>query len=754
MTQLFSRFSLKTQIGSLVVLAGLILAILMTVLLMGQSASGRANVHAARESAIGDAASAMDRALADARRREKDFLLRKDAQYVANHAEDMRHVQTALDGMTAALGSGDSRLPQIDLIRKGVASYGETFRVVSDSYMRVGLTEKDGLMGALRGSVHEIETALKSHDDLRLTVLMLMMRRHEKDFLARLDAKYVDELGQRVAEFEKALASSSIPAAERTEILARLASYHRDFKAVAEGSLAMAGNVKTLSSSYATIQPTIESLVTQAHSDMLAARAEAESITQTSNSTLTAVMAMGLAAMVVIGAMIAHSIYNPIMALTKTTTMMADGDLTVTVPGSGRGDEIGKMAVAMEVFRGTALKARQLAARQTAEDRRNRRKVQSEMLALTNAIEEEVSSAISVVQTEAEAMARTSDTMTNLVEESRASSGSAAGAAEQANASVDAVAAAAEELSASVQEISRQVASSSQVAGEAEAEADKVNQIIQGLAAAARNVGAVVNLITDIASQTNLLALNATIEAARAGEAGKGFAVVAGEVKNLANQTGRATEEIGQQIASIQQATGDAVGAIQGIGATISRINEISGSIAAAVEEQSAATQEIARSAQSAARGTQEAAGEIATVAQAIDETGRCSGEVRSSAGQVSRNIGAMKSAIDDIIRSSSDANRHNTERHTVNLAVVVTFNDQQIPCLLQDIARIGTGILDRPFDCPRGTEFTVDVPKLGKWTGQMVAATEHNTHVRFDLDEAQSEQLNNFFDSRPRAVS
>ena len=230
--------------------------------------------------------------------------------------------------------------------------------------------------------------------------------------------------------------------------------------------------------------------------------------------------------------------------------------------------------------------------------------------------------------------------------------------------------------------------------------------------------------------------------------------MVANEVKNLANQTGRATEEIGQQIATIQQATGDAVGAIQGIGTTISRINEISGSIAAAVEEQSAATQEIARSAHSAARGPQEAAGEIATVAHAIEETGRCSGEVRISADSVRSNIDTMQAAIDDIIRSSSDANRHNTERHTVNLAVVVTLNDQQSPCLLQDIARIGTGILDRPFDCPRGTEFLVDVPKLGKWSGSVVAVTEHNTHVRFDLDEPQSEQLNSYFDSRPKAAS
>ncbi len=754
MQYLLSRFSLKVQIGSLVGLAGLILGVLMAVLLVGQAASDRAGSLAAREEAIGDQAVAMDRALAGARRREKDFLLRKDAKYVGEQADFVRSAQAAMDAMAAAMGDGDARRPQLATIRKGAAAYADAFRMVADAQTQVGLTEKDGLMGALRGSVHEIEAALKAHDDLRLTVLMLMMRRHEKDFLARLDPKYGDELGQRVAEFEKALPASAIPAPDRAAILERLATYHRDFNAVAEGSLAVVASTKVLSETYAGIQPLIQSLVDDAHADMVAARQEAARIDALSNRSMTGVMLVGFALMVVIGTVIARSIYAPINAMTDTTTRMAEGDLTVTVPGAGRRDEIGKMAAAMEIFRGTALKARQVAARQAAEDRRNRRKVQSEMLALTNAIEEEVSDAIAVVVGEAEAVNSASDVMMGLVEESRNGSHSAAGAAEQANSSVDAVAAAAEELSASVQEISRQVATSSQVAGEAEVEAGKVNQIVQGLAEAARSVGAVVNLITDIAAQTNLLALNATIEAARAGEAGKGFAVVANEVKNLANQTGRATEEIGQQIAAIQQATGGAVGAIQGIGATISRINEICGSIAAAVEEQSAATQEIARSAQSAARGTQDAAGEIATVAHAIEETGRCSGDVRGSAASVRRHIDGMKTAIDEIIHSSSDANRHNTERHTVNLAVVVTMNGRQTHCLLQDVARVGTGILDRPFECARGTEFIVDVPKLGTWAGMVVAVTEHNTHARFEMDENQSGQLDQFIDNRLRAKS
>ncbi|KIL97143.1 Methyl-accepting chemotaxis protein [Paramagnetospirillum magnetotacticum MS-1] len=754
MQQILSRFSLKVQIGSLVALAGLVLLILLSVLLVGQAASDGAGAIAAKEEAVGDQAEALDKALAAARRREKDFLLRKDAKYVAEHAGLMREAGAALDATVKAMGDGDSRRPRAEPIRKGIASYAEAFRAVSDGMVRVGLTEKDGLTGGLRSSVHDIETALKAHDDLRLTVLMLMMRRHEKDFLARIDTKYVKELDQRVAEFQKALASAEIGAQERSVILDLLGRYQRDFKAVADGLMVVQANIQTLSDTYAAVQPAIQSLVADAHKDMVAAREESQRIDQRATQTQTTVMLVGFAAMLVIGTLIARSVYTPINAMTDVTSRMAGGDLTVTIPGLGRRDEIGKMAEAVEVFRETALKARQLASRQTAEERRNRRKLQSQMLALTSAIEEQVSAAISVVVDEAETMNNTTNTMSGLVEECRHGSQSAAGAAEAANSSVDAVAAAAEELSASVQEISRQVATSSQVAGEAEAEADKVDHIIQGLAEAARNVGAVVNLITDIASQTNLLALNATIEAARAGEAGKGFAVVANEVKNLANQTGRATEEISQQISSIQQATSEAVGAIQGIGSTIGRINEISSSIAAAVEEQSAATHEIARSAQSAARGTQEAASEIATVANAIEESGRCSAEVHQSSQSMQGSIHTMKSSIDGIIHANSDANRRNTERHTVNLAVVLTLNGQTVPCLLQDIARIGAGILDRVLDVPRGTEFTAEIPKLGTWSGVVVALTDHNTHAHFELDESQSEQLDAFLGSRVRAAS
>ena len=209
------------------------------------------------------------------------------------------------------------------------------------------------------------------------------------------------------------------------------------------------------------------------------------------------------------------------------------------------------------------------------------------------------------------------------------------------------VASAAEELTSSISEISRQVTHSAEISGRAVAAADGTNQTIRELAEGAQRIGEVVDLINDIANQTNLLALNATIEAARAGEAGKGFAVVASEVKNLAAQTAQATEDISAQIGSIQNTTQDAVGAIEGIGATITEMNEIATTIASAVEEQGAATNEISRNVQEAATGTENVSASIVTVRSGSERTGDASGNVLNASRELAERFQGLRGEVE-----------------------------------------------------------------------------------------------------------
>ncbi|PCJ60477.1 MAG: chemotaxis protein [Rhodospirillaceae bacterium] len=259
------------------------------------------------------------------------------------------------------------------------------------------------------------------------------------------------------------------------------------------------------------------------------------------------------------------------------------------------------------------------------------------IVTMTNNFERHVKGVVQTVASASTELQASAEEMSSIAKRTSEQSASVSAAAEEATTNVQTVAAAAEELSSSISEISRQVSKSSEVAQNAVTQAEETNVTVEGLAEAAQKIGDVVSLINDIAGQTNLLALNATIEAARAGDAGRGFAVVASEVKNLANQTAKATEEIGNQISAIQGATGEAVSAIKGIGSTIKEINEIAASIASAVEEQGAATSEISRNVQEAATGTQEVTGTISQVAAAADEAGQSAGQVLEAASELSQ---------------------------------------------------------------------------------------------------------------------
>jgi len=345
------------------------------------------------------------------------------------------------------------------------------------------------------------------------------------------------------------------------------------------------------------------------------------------------------------GLALAGGIGKPIAAMTETMRKLAAGDKSVEIPARGRKDEVGAMAEAVEVFKQNAIEAERLAGEQEkARAAQMARAAQIE--ALTGKFDREISGVLEIVSSACLEMNSTAQSLSATAEQTNRQATAVAAATEQASTSVQTVASAAEELSASIAEIGRQVETSSNIARSTAQEANRSNEIVQELALSSSRIGEVVNLITDIANQTNLLALNATIEAARAGEAGKGFAVVAGEVKNLANQTAKATEEIGGQINGVQASTQNVVTAIGQIVDRIGELSQISATIASAVEEQSAAAVEIARNVQQAAAGTQEVSSNIGGVSEAASATGAASHQVLSASHSLSEEAERLKGMV------------------------------------------------------------------------------------------------------------
>jgi methyl-accepting chemotaxis protein len=361
------------------------------------------------------------------------------------------------------------------------------------------------------------------------------------------------------------------------------------------------------------------------------------------------VVALAILAYVIV----ARSVVLPLRALTGAMRELAEGNFGMVLPGLGRKDEIGDMAQAVETFKVKAeQKARSDAEAQMNQDQAAARQRKADMIRLADDFESAVGQIVETVSSSSTQLEDSAGTLTATAERTQQLTTMVAAASEEASTNVQSVASAAEQMTSSVNEISRQVQDSARMAGEAVDQARKTNDRVSALSKAAARIGDVVELINTIAGQTNLLALNATIEAARAGEAGRGFAVVASEVKALAEQTAKATGEIGQQITGIQVATQESVNAIKEISGTIEKLSEISSTIASAVEEQGAATQEISRNVQQASQGTQQVSAHITDVQRGAGDTGAASSQVLSAAQSLSGDSNRLKLEVGKFLNS------------------------------------------------------------------------------------------------------
>jgi methyl-accepting chemotaxis protein len=357
---------------------------------------------------------------------------------------------------------------------------------------------------------------------------------------------------------------------------------------------------------------------------------------------LAAMLGVVIIAGIAVGISLVRDVSRGIASIVKPMQALGDGDLTAQVPHQGEKTEIGAMADTLQVFK-QALIAKKAADEAAALDAEAKIERGRRVDGITRDFETMIGEIVGTVSSASTQLEASAGTLSGTAERSRELTTVVAGASEEASTNVQSVASATEEMASSVNEISRQVQDSARMANEAVDQARKTNDRVSDLSKAAARIGDVVELINTIAGQTNLLALNATIEAARAGEAGRGFAVVASEVKALAEQTAKATGEIGQQITGIQSATQESVNAIKEISGTIEKLSEISSTIAAAVEQQGAATQEISRNVQQAAQGTQRVSANIADVQRGAGETGSASSQVLSAAQSLSGESNRLK---------------------------------------------------------------------------------------------------------------
>ncbi len=348
-----------------------------------------------------------------------------------------------------------------------------------------------------------------------------------------------------------------------------------------------------------------------------------------------------------------NGISRPMLKMCAAMRELAGGNFEVVLPGLGRKDEVGEMAGAVEEFKLQAIaKAERDAAAHEEHNRATSAARRAELIRFADEFEAAVGAIVSNVSSSASQLEAAAGTLTRTAETTQGLSSQVAGASEEASSNMQSVAAATEELSMSVDEIGRQVRESTRIAESAVKQAQQTDERIGRLSRAAQQIGDVVKLITAIAEQTNLLALNATIEAARAGEAGRGFAVVASEVKSLASQTAKATDEISSHILGMQDATKESVVAIKEIGSTISQISDIASTIATAVEQQSSATQEIANNVQNVAQGTEEVASNISQVNSGAAQTGAASAEVLGSAQTLTTESSRLRQELDRFMSS------------------------------------------------------------------------------------------------------